>query len=683
MKLLTLKKLIIHNFMGYRDEELDFEDKDIVGIIAEYANDDKRSNRAGKTTIPEAICYNLVGLSRYKSDIKLIHHGQKEMFVECVYTNGERDYTIKRGRDYKGKGILELDWIQKNSEVEEAIEDLFGINKKDFLLTSFFKQADINGFMDKKPDEKTTFLMQWLDNNHWKEKEDKVNEDKKELKDRLKLNENIKKALEASLEIDESLESVKNDLKLEVKELNKELDEYKIKLSDKEAKISDFDSKKSKLTKNLREIEEEIDSLSEDIEKSLEHQKQVDKNKKEYSEKKKQLEALSEYQSVDFYEKLLREYLEKQSSIVAKIKSSEKNKGVCPILNSSCSSISYTKEQIEQLKKELEDIDLKINLTSTDKFRASSKKQIEHDIEVITLKAKSFNQKAKELPELEEKHSKKVKEKNVLKEEISSMNIQSLISESNEIKSEMRLLKEKIKEKENKVFDMELRLAEALKAKTKIDTVIEENQKLQNELSLLNYCSFMFGKNGIPSAEIENAFQEVEDNINYILEKLAVGVSISFSPDKEIKALEPMCSCGFSFPKGFRGAKCPECDTPRQKQRREEINFRIIENGIESDFEGDSGGGKQVVSYAVRIALTMLKRSQRKCNLNMLFLDEVDSALDPFLAKQIISSVTNFLTKELGYQQIILVSHKEEIKNSVPYMLKVTKHENHSTASFV
>jgi DNA repair exonuclease SbcCD ATPase subunit len=79
----------------------------------------------------------------------------------------------------------------------------------------------------------------------------------------------------------------------------------------------------------------------------------------------------------------------------------------------------------------------------------------------------------------------------------------------------------------------------------------------------------------------------------------------------------------------------------------------------------------------------MLKRQQSMCKLNMLFLDEVDTALDSHLAAQITNSITNVLTKKLGYAQILMVSHKEEVKNAVPHILKVTRKKTRSVVEFV
>ena len=210
---MILKTLEMTNFGIFKGtHNLNFENKDIIGIMAEYVSDKTRSNRSGKSLIMEAIRYNLTGLTRAKKEAQLIHHGEKMMEVKCTYTHKGREYTIRRGRDEKNNGVLELDWIEKSTASQEKIESLFGVYKSDFDLTNFFKQSDINGFMEKSPSEKTKFLMKWLDNEHWKEKERLAKLDRDDLKAKLMQNEAVKQALELSLEIDESYQ-------LEIKEL--------------------------------------------------------------------------------------------------------------------------------------------------------------------------------------------------------------------------------------------------------------------------------------------------------------------------------------------------------------------------------------------------------------------------------------------------------------------------------
>ncbi len=192
----------------------------------------------------------------------------------------------------------------------------------------------------------------------------------------------------------------------------------------------------------------------------------------------------------------------------------------------------------------------------------------------------------------------------------------------------------------------------------------------------------MFSKSGIPSHEVENAFQVIEDDCNMLLNELDHGINIVFSPDKELAKWEPICHCGFKFYKNYKKSCCEDCNSPREKQRKEEMSLNIIENGEEVSFDLDSGGGQLLAAFVVRIALTMYKRRQNKCKLDVLFLDEVDSALDVHNATAITNAITRVLTKRLGFAQVFMISHKPEIKHSVPHILKVTRHGTYSTVEF-
>lgn len=636
------------------------------------------------TTILEAIGYNLTGLSRTKDEQKLIHHGQKEMWVIGVYTDGDRDYTIKRGRDHKGKGILEVDWIQKVSECQEEIEKIFGITPKDFHLTSFFKQADTEGFMKMKPSEKASFLMQWLDNEHWREKEARANEDRKVVKEKLRDNENLKKALEASLEIDESLESIKAELERDNKQLSKQKDHLSEQLGAVNADIRNLNEKRDEVSAKMKQLQNEKVRTEQALDEYDDDTDAYNQCKKKFSDLKKQIEALD----LSISPKDINEQIDilkaKKSEITNIIKTSkEHSSAVCPILKQSCDRLKFDPKELERLQTELVQVEADLKSYTQKAQNHLDSKNLNHQMEIQKERAQRIKERLTKKPELEKRLAEIVEKLPELSDAIASLNLTDLQTRREAIKHELDNTTRRIKSNSDQILAHEIRISEAKKAKEKIDKVVESNIELQKKLTLLNYTCFMFSKNGIPALEIENSFQEIEDNINWILDEILTGVSVSFSPDKALKSLEAVCSCGFQFPKGFRGATCPDCDTPRQKQRKEEITFKVLENGIEQDFEMDSGGGKQIISYAVRIALTMLKRGQRKCNLNMLFLDEVDSALDPYLASQVIGSITNFLTKKLGYQQVVLVSHKEQIKSSVPYIIKATKHDTYSTARFM
>ena len=194
----------------------------------------------------------------------------------------------------------------------------------------------------------------------------------------------------------------------------------------------------------------------------------------------------------------------------------------------------------------------------------------------------------------------------------------------------------------------------------------------------------MFSKKGIASHEIENAFGTIEEETNFILEKLKTNLSVEFKPDREITKLEDYCSkCGWQYPKSRRVKKCEECDAKRVKQRKDEMQLRVLENGEDMGFHLESGGGKFLVSIAVRIALALLKRREKGSRFNVIWLDEVDSSFDAVNRKHLIDLITKVLIKELGFEQVFIVSHSETIKESVPDVLKVLRYENYAKVGWL
>ena len=172
--------------MRIKDAKLSFDKKDIIGIIAQGDKDKDRSNYLGKTSVLEAIRYTLTGESRASKETNLIHHGEDMMEV-CVYvkdSNG-KEHKIRRGRDSKNNGILDVSFNEKVAEGQKAINDLLGIDKSDFDQIFYFKQQEINEFMNLTPDKKKKLLMSWLKNNHWKEKEEQVLLTVKDFKDKI------------------------------------------------------------------------------------------------------------------------------------------------------------------------------------------------------------------------------------------------------------------------------------------------------------------------------------------------------------------------------------------------------------------------------------------------------------------------------------------------------------------
>lgn len=680
---MILKSLEIHNFLIYKDEFIDCEGKDLIGILAEYVKNKKRSNRGGKSSIPEAIRYLLINRTRYKKNVDAIHYGMQEMFIQGIFEEDGKEYRIKRGINHKSDSVLELNWIDKTSDAEKEIRRLFGVSKDDFDLTLFFKQSDINGFMDLEPSEKSEKLMKWLDNEHWTAKEEAVKLNVKRLSEKVKENDTVIRTLETGLENISDVELALNVLK------NKKdkLEESKMSLFKKcESLKKDLtieEKNKSRVFGKYRLLKEANENLKNKLSKSDVFSK-IEKVEINIAINKKKLKRLDEQLFVKSKnEKII---LEKKISELGDyiLKMSNTNNGLCPILKESCSLIKIDKKQLLGLKKEL-GIRKEKYAKLLETIRLNDPTIVKERINVLNGILVGLQKNVVNPKEIKKEIA--LNEKEISSCTISTNKIGKRIDNINEellpIEEKLEKVTDDLNEANIEISNKENIIKRFNESSKKIKIIKKENELLRRDLEDERVLLVMFSKQGIPASEIENAFQDIEDTINYLLTDIEPSLSVGFSPDKELSKKAVSCNCGFIFPKGYRKNDCEKCGTQRTNQRKDEMSLKVYDNGVEAKFEGDSGGGKTLISFCVRVAISILKRTQNKCRLDIMFLDELDSSLDDHFAQSILNKISRTLMDKLKIKQVFMISHNPEIKSTVPHVLMVTRFKDYAKAKFL
>jgi DNA repair exonuclease SbcCD ATPase subunit len=176
----------------------------------------------------------------------------------------------------------------------------------------------------------------------------------------------------------------------------------------------------------------------------------------------------------------------------------------------------------------------------------------------------------------------------------------------------------------------------------------------------------MFGKSGISSMMIENALEEIEGQVNYILEQLGTDHRLKFDPERSLKRLSRTCfECGEVFGEGSKEKFCPECGVARQNERSDELRPMIVENGRKQAFELDSGAGRALVALATRAAMS------RFLGASVLFLDEVSGALDDYHLTLLIRLLHKL--PSMGFKQVFVISHQKEVDATSPIQIVVSK----------
>lgn len=155
----------------------------------------------------------------------------------------------------------------------------------------------------------------------------------------------------------------------------------------------------------------------------------------------------------------------------------------------------------------------------------------------------------------------------------------------------------------------------------------------------------MFGRDGLPALVIENAVPEIEAAANRWLEKLASGrLSV------RIESLRANKGGGI----------------------RETLDVIVADADAERPLEGFSGGERQRVNLALRLALSELLASRAGHRIQSLVLDEAFTALDAE-GRQLAIEVIRAL--EETFELTLFVTHLADMGEAFPVRLEISRDE--------
>lgn len=677
---MILRKAVIKNFMPFRGKyELEFPEG-IMNVVATYENEPGRSNRGGKSSFIDAIMWALYGKSRAKKEVELVHDGEEECSVKLwLEHNDGRMITIHRVRRADNTGALDVRGLEgeKKAITQAAIDELLGMNYDECLNTSYFKQNDIDQFMQATPQEKKALLMRWLQQTAWPSYEVEA---KAYLMELQRMRDGIRAQLEALGDGDfdkEALVARKRAIDVELKELGEhaaqvaaEKRAYEMRL----AKLKDTGSLAARaqdcLNKAQRLRQQRPDSTS-------------------YSGRLKQLEdALAKYPLVD--EAKCDEYRHKRNEAVRvmgeaglklrqlneeKSRAKRDRTGVCPILKETCDRIQLTPDYLADLDSKIEDCMAKQTKATTIRDKCEQwvnlhdkQRQWSAEKEQLYEKANLSTQIEEQIASLESEH-----------DELMAQVPEDLDDARRDANAKLAICEGEGRGIDAKRAQLQREMggiSEAYKAgKRAAERKAELAAQLETteiKLSDATYVTYMFGKNGIPSIELENSFGEIENEANVILRKLHAPFQVEFQATRELQDWEANClACSHVYARGTKKHQCPECGVPREKKRKDELTLRVLEGGKERAFYLDSGGGQVLQSVAMRIALARLVQRRTGSAWATLFMDEVFGSLDSVNRKAMADLLTTTLTKEFGFKQVFIISHVPGIQSATADVVKV------------
>lgn len=689
---MKIERIRLKNFMPFEDAEVQLGDVGIIGVEGQWPDSPQRSNRAGKSAFLEGLLYALYGKTRAVKD-KAIRNSfnQDEPFwveVDLLFPDGT-EATIKRGREPDDGPILIFDdgVSVSGTNANELIENLVGFNYEEFIATHFFQQGDIDQFMRAKNKQKRELLLGWLPflTAYQDAKEitlDELREVKAELKtaEALLGEEHDEEAYDAGVQ---------------------ELSKVRLAVKGWIGEIDAMERQEKKLNNTLtgyvkaKELNNKVEEYSGEV---AEVKERLEEKKKQLDDARKALKKFNTSHDLDGPNEILatiKEGLDEDLEQVTTLKATlanlrgqeaelKKNKGICPILSEGCDRI---KGDPAKLKRDIEKTEKQINKANKERNRLH--KQYTDQEETIselgaeqthlTSTVQSSNTQVELVTEEETRWVDGLEK------------AQAQLKEAGQFsQSKADRAKEKLETMQEQLTGFRGELADAKQAQGELEARLEallqqqqarlkweaRAQGLEKRKRVLNFLSYAFGENGIMGKQVENVFADIQDDANFILSSMGLGLSIAISPFKLLESYDEECPACGTYLGRSKKSKCPSCEIDRPKKRKDELTLTITDEaqgGRTEGWEMDSGAGKTIITLAVRLAVSRMIQRMRSRSCGILVLDEVFAMLDPVNRDGLLNLLTA-IKSQLGFEQIFVVSHTE-IKDFIPDVLLVKRNE--------
>ena len=479
---------------------------------------------------------------------------------------------------------------------------------------------------------------------------------------------------------------------LEIEDLQKEIEDKKKKIEERKVEIVEIGGKKRPTEINKEAIEKKIGEIR-DIEKTrseLHHSKdEINENKKRIDELRKEIEE----RKVEIVEiggkkrptEINKEAIEKKIDEIKKIESNRStllhNKSAYSQSISKLKKLgtkclfchqNITKKHSEKLVEEQNNALAKINSLLQDSDE--NIKNILNDVEID-----SVENAVDKLLELKQ---------DLIEYERSSDRLSELTNEQEEDKKELSEKEKNKTEKEKREFELNKQIDELQEKiddfpdyeyekeekKKKLDDIDHELDEIKETLGIIK------GQNENLKKQKDDLEVSIQKSIHWKkkhkeLEDYQTWIEQFFIPTTDEIERQVLNSIRHDFNETYRNwFKILIDDSSKDSRLDEDFTPILEQDGEWQDFNYVSGGEKTSIALAYRLSLNnMMRRNSESLKSNLLILDE---PTDGF-SKNHLSKVRDVL-KELGSEQIILVSHERELEGYVDNIFQISKEKGYS-----
>jgi len=707
-------KLALRNFMCYRDDvpPLYFESFHVACLCGDNGN--------GKSALLDAITWALWGKTRAKSDDDLIHLGEREMEVEFEFAVGQNRYRVLRKRSKgkltrsglrgAGQSLLELQLdtsqgysaITGNSigETQQKIIDILRMDYGTFINSALLLQGRAAEFSMKRPGERKEVLANILGLSFYDDLE-------RLARDRSREREIEQRSRSDSLARIEQELGQKGQYEAELKEIQNAISTVSGEVARQESAVATLRQSRESL-RFKEEQSQEIDGQIDQANRQLQY---LDARVKEHHTK------------IDRYEKALATYQDDFAAAQSKLDELTKQEGNLSKLREQAEELSnrihYLQSTNAQLKKDMEELKGKLDMLGQEEAECplcgtelgvEGRERIMANYEVegrekgdaYRINLGEIQQKERELGNLRQEVSKleasitgersrwerqtEILKRDKAEAEASLPQERDALTHALQAIEELRTsLQVNTEKKEAILADIEglPRLDEELKAAEKAyrelrerdrsyqDRLVEvqsrlrhcaqlETEKAENtkvlrtlaeEKSVFDELATAFGKRGIQAMIIESALPEIEEEANRLLGRMTDNrMHLKIESQRDTKKGDTI----------------------------ETLEIKIADELGTRNYEMFSGGEAFRVDFALRIALSRLLARRAGAPLPTLIIDEGFGTQDSTGREKLVEAINSI---QDDFEKILVITHIEELKDTFPVRIEVTKTEEGSTFS--
>ena len=592
------------------------------------------SNGAGKSSIPEALCFGLFGKTvrnAGKDDIVNRSTG-KDCVVAVVFQDEAYEYTVFRFRgDTDNENELRLMQGDKDitasttADTQEMIDHILGMNWLVFSNAVIFGE-NARRFTQAKDSEKKQVFDEIMLFHQYVEAQSMVKDEVKSLKVTLDhYNSDTNVVLASIQNYQELLEEEKVNLdgaKERQKSAHAEIENLKNKIHVINAQITKMNAEMKKAIDDRASLNEDNETLYESM---------VELNKKS-SEAVRELKSTEDEHNLN-----LRALIANRNTIEAILEAPEKlpvgtrcPKCKQPITEESIDEVKeHFKDELDEVLKAIVDEEFTYKTVKEERelVEANFEKEIE---EVRTLRH--------EYDEQLEKMSNKIRN--------TESNIKDAMGESSDMETEIKMISGY---SNNAVLDIEERMKQTtMKLEPLQEKLLKLEQDIQQVMEEITYHEFWvegFGNKGIKSFLLDEVVPELNKKANFYASMLMdEEVQIEFKTES----------------------------TLRSGETRDKFNVGIVYGGEEVAYENCSSGEKGRIDVSILLALQNLIFSRNANNSNLVIFDEVFEHLDITGVERVV----NLLREEADDKAILVISHQNELRDYFDNQILVVKDEN-------